>query len=108
MSTYDRVSEVIVSAVPEDDMHHMRFSVAVAWRGGVAYAVVRHRQCLGTDGQWDYETVPSERTDEWIAAHRFTYTDAILLARKACQDITVNGLTVAEVLAHRTRSPGVQ
>jgi hypothetical protein len=40
MSTYDRVSEVIVSAV----LHHMRFSVAVAWRGGVAYAVVRHRQ----------------------------------------------------------------
>lgn len=50
-----RVTEVTVSAVPEDNINHGVFSVKVSWRGGERYAVERHRQCLGIDGEWDYQ-----------------------------------------------------
>lgn len=95
-----RVTEVTISAVPEDNVNHGHFSIAVAWRGpGDVYAVTRHRQCLAADGTWDYEPQPSSRTDEWIASHRFPYEQAVALAAAAVQFLTVNGFTVADVLA---------
>jgi hypothetical protein len=95
-----RVTEVTVSAVPENNVNHHHFSIQVAWRGpGDTYAAVRHRMCLDANGTWDYEPRPSERTDEWIAAHRFPYKTAVALAATAVQFITVNGFTVADVLA---------
>jgi len=29
------------------------------------------RQCLSTDGEWAYESMPSNRPEDWIATHRF-------------------------------------
>lgn len=94
-----RTTEVTVSAVPEDNINHGHFSVTVQWRGGETYAVARHRMCLGTDGEWDYEPSPSNRDDDWIAAHRFSHDEALVLAAHACLELTVNGFTVADVLA---------
>lgn len=94
-----RVTEITVSAIPEDNINHGHFSVAVQWRGGETYAVTRHGQCLGADGTWDYEPRPSNRDDDWIAAHRFGLEKATELAGRACLELTVNGLTVADVLA---------
>jgi hypothetical protein len=95
-----RVTEVTVSAVPETNINHGHFSIAVAWRGpGDVYAVIRFGQCLATDGTWDYEPNPSSRTDEWIATHRFPYDQAVALAATAAQFLTVNGFTVADILA---------
>lgn len=94
-----RLTEVTVSAVPEGNVNHALFSVKVSWRGGETYAVERHRECLGADGEWDYEPLPSGRTDEWIATHRFGYDEALRLAHEACQHITVNFHSVADVLA---------
>lgn len=99
-----RVTEVTVSAVPEDNINHGSLSIAVAWRGpGDIYAVTRRSRCLGADGTWDYEPRPSSRTDEWIAAHRFPYEQAVALAATAVQFLTVNGFTVADVLADASR-----
>lgn len=94
-----RTTEVTVSAVPEDNINHGHFSVAVQWRGGETYAVTRHRMCLGTDGEWDYEPSPSSRDDDWIATHRFSLDAATELAGRACLELTTNGYTVADVLA---------
>lgn len=80
-----RISEVTVSALPEDDVNHKLFSVKVSWRGGDRYAVERSGQCLGSDGEWDYEVSPSEREDEWNATHRFSYDQACALALQACR-----------------------
>lgn len=97
--TYVRITEVTVSAVPEASINHSVFSVQVAWRGEEKYAVVRLGRCLGVDGTWDYESIPSERTDEWIATHRFTYDEAYRRAIDVAPTIMVNGFTVADVLA---------
>lgn len=96
---HSRLTEVTLSAIPEDNINHSLYSVTVTWRGGDQYAVKRHSQVLGADGTWEYEPSPSNRTDEWIATHRFDYDTAMRLAHEACQHVTVNGLTVADTLA---------
>lgn len=41
------------------------------------------KKCLSKNGEWDYEPFPSSRTDEWLAAHRFTSaSEAIDHARR--------------------------
>jgi len=94
-----RATRYEVSCLPEGhiDVHH--FTVAVEYRGDGQWAVCRHRQCLGTDGFWSWESIPSEREDEWIATHRFSLDEARALAKDAARKITCNGLTVADVLA---------
>lgn len=102
MTDYDvhiRISEVMVSAVPEIHELHDSFAVKVEWRGFDRYAVIRRKQCLGTDGAWDYEQIPSERAADWIGAHRFDYDEAIRLARQACLEVRINGMTVDDALA---------
>ncbi|MDG4799033.1 hypothetical protein [Micromonospora sp. WMMD980] len=94
-----RLTEMTFCALPEDNINHDIYAVTVTWRGGEQYAVKRHSQVLGADGEWDYEPSPSNRNDEWIATHRFDYDTACRLAMEACQHITVNGLTVADALA---------
>lgn len=93
-----RITEVTVSAIPDGNINHDVFSVQVAWRGGETYAVTRRGRCLSAAGTWDYESIPSERTDEWIAAHRFTYDEAYRRAIDVAPTITTNGFTVEDVL----------
>lgn len=94
-----RITEVTVSAIPEDNINHHSYAITVQWRGGETYAVCDGAMALGTDGEWDYEPSPSGRDDEWIATHRFTYDRAYQLAVEAAPHVTVNGFTVAETLA---------
>jgi hypothetical protein len=41
-----------------------------------AWAVRRDMDCLALDGTWSYEPMPSSRTEEWLARHRFTSAEA--------------------------------
>ena len=68
----------------------------VAWHGDDQYAVARLRQCLNRDGQWGSE--PRERSDEWIAANRYPYADALRIARRAAVELAIRGRTAAQVL----------
>lgn len=44
----------------------------VMQRDGTRLWAARYEsRCLSTSGQWDYEPLPSSRTDEWLAQHRF-------------------------------------
>lgn len=88
-----------VTVLPLDDINAFTWSLTVEYRGHDRWAVLRGaRVCLSRSGSWDYESIPSEREDEWIAAHRFEYAEAIQLAIKHAPDIVVNGLTATQVL----------
>ena len=57
---------------------------------------------LGRDGQWYYEKLPSDRTRDEIAEHRFDVVTALGMAREMAPKIEINGVTAEEALArHR-------
>ena len=87
-----------VSVLPEDDINYPFYALGVEDRGNGRWAVVRHRQCLGVDGEWSWESIPSERDDGWLAALRFDLDTALDLARKAAPGVVVNGIAAVEVL----------
>lgn len=93
---HTRITEVTISVLPESSINHSTFAVKVAWRGDERYAVLHHGYCLGTDGEWDYESIPSGREDDWLATHRFTYDEAYRRAIDVAPAIKVNGFTAAE------------
>jgi hypothetical protein len=96
-----------VSCLPEDNINAHHFTILVEHRGGDRWAVKDGFYCLGTDGDWEYESIPSERTDEWLATHRFDLDTALRLAKEAAPEMTANGWTVADVLSRaKERSRG--
>jgi len=95
---YVFTTRISVNLLPPSDPHGHVFEITVEYRGHSQWAVLRHGWCLSQDGSWDYELRPSEREDEWIAAHRFDLDTALDLAKKAAPDVTVNGLTAADAL----------
>jgi hypothetical protein len=96
-----RPTAYAVSCLPPDAINADVFTITVEWRGPSQsrYAVTRMGFCLGTDGQWDHEPIPSSRTDEWLATHRFDLDTALRLATEHAPKIVVNGHTVADILA---------
>jgi hypothetical protein len=94
-----RTTEFVVNCLPEDDINAPAFEIKVVYRGRDLWAVKRYSSCLSSSGEWDYEHIPSEREDEWLATHRFPLARALELARAAAPDVTVNGHTVTEALA---------
>jgi hypothetical protein len=112
--THQRVTEYKVSVFPPEmtegaDMlaasEADTWSLTVAWRGFGKWAVTNGgRTCLGSDGEWDWEPLPSSREDDWLAAHRFDLEIALRLAAEHAPKVTINGLTALEILAkHRER-----
>lgn len=89
-----------VSLLPQTDINYPSYVVTVEYRGAGRWAVTRHHHCLSVDGTWSWEALPSNRQDEWLAAHRFNQETALHLAREAVWHITVNGHTVHEALNH--------
>jgi hypothetical protein len=53
-------------------------------------------------GEWDYEPIPSSRTDEWLDAHRFDLDTALKHAEQQAPFIKWNGMTAMDVLARHT------
>lgn len=101
-----RVTRYDVSCVPPDHIDSIHFTARVEYRGHDLWAVLDGPYCLGTDGEWDYEPSPSNREDDWLETHRFDLDTALKLAKEAAPKMTVNGYTVADVLARRARRRG--
>ncbi|MGA5182980.1 hypothetical protein ACPCBF_24895 [Streptomyces pseudogriseolus] len=55
-------------------------------------------QCLGRDGTWCSGPQAWGRGEEWLAEHRFSVGEALLLAQNACASVVVNGITTAAVV----------
>lgn len=104
---YQRVTRYELSVFPDEmlmdksaAMDASMWVVAVEDRGMGRWAVVRGvRQCLGADGEWDYEPSPSNREDDWLDAHRFDLETALRLAREQAPKVRINGMTALDILA---------
>lgn len=103
---YEQVTKYHVSMLPEScGIDAWTWAVEVEYRGDGRWAVTHMSQCLAADGTWGYERQPSSRTDEWLAARRFTLDEALRLAREQAPLMVINGLTPADVLArHEERA----
>lgn len=55
-------------------------AVTVAWRRGGRWAVLERGFCYDADGNREYESIPSEREDEFKARFRFDRDEAIRIA----------------------------
>lgn len=100
-----QVTRYEVSLLPESNINRRHFTLYVEWRGNDTWAVTNgFHECLGTDGSWSYESIPSERRDEWIVEHRFDLDTALKLARDHAPNATVNGFTAALVYAETEAS----
>jgi hypothetical protein len=77
-----RATQYLITCLPEDKDPGGYRGITVEYRGDDRYAVLHHGHCLGTDGEWDYEMHTNERTDEWLAAHRFDLDTALKLAKE--------------------------
>jgi hypothetical protein len=90
-----------VCAVPEDEAgNYLSYAITVERTHHTGRWAVRLRSsCLSVDGDWDYEPLPSSREDEWLDRHRFDLETALRLAVEAAPHITVNGCTVAGIIA---------
>jgi len=97
-----RPTRYTVNLLPETDINGHVFEITVEYRGASRWAVLRHGQCLGADGAWDYEMRPSEREDDWLDTHRFDLDTALRFAQEQAPLITVNGLTAADALRRLT------
>jgi hypothetical protein len=100
---YVTTTEWSVNCLPEDDPERSNWTITVKYRGRGLWAIKHGAFCLSKAGEWDYEMLPSELTDDWLADHRFDQETAIELARKHAPSITVNGLTPAGLLAWRAQ-----
>lgn len=99
-----QATEYTVSCIPEDNINSFSFGLTVRYRGGGRWAVQRgEHACLGADGTWADGVKPYDRGDDWLAAHRFDLDTALRLAKDAAPHVTVNGYTVADVLAMAAR-----
>lgn len=93
-----RVTQYEVCGLPEEHIDYPIFTITVDYRGHGKWAIARHRRCLGVDGYWDWEPLPSEREDAWLEEHRFDLDDALELAKGAALTLQVNGRRVVDVL----------
>ncbi|EFE65828.1 predicted protein [Streptomyces viridosporus ATCC 14672] len=94
-----------VSLLPEGDVNRLLFTINVEYRGDNRWAVVRHRLCMNAEGVWSWESVPSEREDEWLAAHRFDLDTALRLAKEHAPKVMVNGMTALSVYRRTHPTP---
>ncbi|MEU5608415.1 hypothetical protein AB0H03_06605 [Streptomyces sparsogenes] len=88
-----------VSVLPENNINYPVYAIAVEYRGGSRWAVVRHGSCLGADGTWEFGVKPYDRDDAWLNAHRFDLETALRLAEETAPDVVVNGVRAADVAA---------
>lgn len=76
------------------------FSMRVVWRGEDSWAVMDGAYCVGRRGITSYESNPSSRTDRFLKAYRFTRDEAIAIAVKYVDHMTVNGRTYVQWQQH--------
>lgn len=114
--THARVTEVMVTALPLDHPDLRYLTVWVQWRGRVGdehdrYTVARSRQSAPAEywhkGEQDWVLECSDDRDDpaHMEATRMTFGEAKALAAEIAPTLTVNGLTVADVIARRAVKP---
>lgn len=89
-----------VTAYPFHDINRDLFALRVERRGDDSWAVLRRGAAWNWRTKaWDYEPLPSSRTDAYKRTHRFPLEQALAIAREQAPLITVNGWTVSAAIA---------
>jgi len=70
------------------------WTVRVEWRSEDKWAVITRSGQIGADGTEGYESLPSSRTDKYIANYRFDLATALALAEETAKKISIMGITV--------------
>lgn len=104
-SVIAHTEQVSFSPLPVGSMDRCTWQVTVDYAAGFdgdRWAVrIMGRALNKHTRQWDPEPIPSSRTDEWLADHRWTdYGEAVTAARAVCGNVTWNGMS-ADFLARR-------
>ena len=100
----DHATEFAFFPTPDPDLpplndYHL-FALKVAWRGPGSWTVLQGSACMRKDGHMSYERQPSSRTERFIKAYRFPRDEAVALAVKHVDKLTVNGRTYIEWQRH--------
>lgn len=105
------ITEVTVCALPIEPGHGTEYEVSVIWRHDDSYTVEHGgsqtpARFYTPAGMWDrYGGQDRDGPwEQWLQAHQYPYFEALGLARQACQTITVDGLTAADVLAKQEKT----
>lgn len=79
-----------VSVLPRDFPDGDMWTITVEYRGRGLWGVFKTgKQCLGSDGEWDFESLPSGREDDWKETHRFPLGRALALAEETARTLTI-------------------
>lgn len=91
-------TQYLVTGLPDGDPDSQVWSLTIEWRGPGpdSWAVMHHAYCLSKGGKWDYEPLPSSRTDAFIKRHRFTLAAAEHAARRELPKLIINGLRIQD------------
>ena len=97
-----RAVEYAVNALPatlQDHYEASTWTIRVCWRGpGDRWAVMWMSECYDAQGNHQYESNPSSRTDEFKRLFRFGLEEATEIAKALAPKVSVNGHT-AEAFA---------
>ena len=52
----------------------------IQWRGDDRWAIFNGASCLNRLGEWEYEPLPSSRTDEYLERNRYSLDEAMTVA----------------------------
>lgn len=98
-----------ISCLPDDQVDGSRWTITVRYVGGWEYrepcpadqqwVVEHHGYYLDRDGGW---WSPPCTAEQW-RRHRFSFEDAMRLAKEYAPKLEINGLTVADVLERRRK-----
>lgn len=94
-----QITRYDVTAPIKDPESAAAWSIQVERRDVDRWAVTRGRRVLSCRGTWDHEMDEDASDEAWLAEHRFPRGEAIDLAVAALPFVTVNGKTVADILA---------
>jgi hypothetical protein len=70
IDTHMTASQWIVSPDPPQGIEPVCID-RVRNRTGVVYAIRQSGACMDAEGNWEYEPIPSSRTDDWLDRFRF-------------------------------------
>lgn len=73
------------------------FDVKVDETAPGRWAIRRGPACLSAMGTWEYEPIPSERDEDFLAAFRFDLRTALELAERVAPDVVINGRRAGDV-----------
>lgn len=97
--TWTKATTYTVCAVPETVQDWMMFAITVEETAPDRWAVRRSKRCLNANGEWEWESIPSEREDDFLARCRFDLDTALGMARRVAPTLRINGITAARAAA---------